>query len=126
MIDARALAAAVRTQPGVATLHPGQLGTASTFTADGRVWGIRIGPDAIDIHVVVRPGFALIPLAHTLSAVVSATLGDPGYAGEIRVHIEDLLVDEQVTTLVDLTAEPHHTVGAPPSAPPAPEPRRKQ
>lgn len=63
MIDARALAAAVRTQPGVATLHPGPLGTASAFTADGRLWGIRISPEAIDVHVVVRPGFAMIPLA---------------------------------------------------------------
>ncbi len=126
MIDARALAAAVRTQPGVATLHPGPLGTASTFTGDGRVWGIRIGPDAIDVHVVVRPGFAMIPLAQTLSALVSATVDDPGYAGQIRVHIEDLLVDEQVTTLADLTAQSHQTVDAPQSAPPAPEPRRKQ
>ncbi|PRZ43703.1 hypothetical protein CLV47_102394 [Antricoccus suffuscus] len=126
MIDARALAAAVRTQPGVATLHPGPLGTASTFTAAGRVWGIRISPDAIDVHVVVRPGFSLVALAQALTAIVGSAVDDPAYTGEIRVHVEDLLVDEKVTTLAALSFEPHLPADAPPSAPPASLPRRKQ
>ena len=130
MIDARALAATIRAHPGVARLHPGPLGTASTFTADGRVWGIRIGPDTIDIHVIVRPGFAIIQLARALAEAVTAQIGTPEYAGTVRVHVEDLLVDETVATLAEIRAAPRRPDAAadppPYRVPPAPDLRRNQ
>lgn len=111
MIDASAIAAALRAHPGVVRLHPGRFGTASTFTAEGRVWGVRVAPDFIDLHIVIRPEFPMIELAQALTRMVQQIIRETvvDYAGQVRVHIEDLLVDD-ATTLATMRAAPPNTV----------------
>ncbi len=96
MSDAVAIERAVRAVPGVGGMHAGRYGTASTFTADGRIWGVRIAPDAIDVHVTSYPGVDLQALGVQVRAAVLAATGD--YAGAVRVHIEDLVEPGDVTS----------------------------
>ena len=72
MSDAVAIERAVRAVPGVGGMHAGRYGTASTFTADGRIWGVRIAPDAIDVHVTSYPGVDLQALGVQVRAAVLA------------------------------------------------------
>lgn len=91
MIDAVSIAQAVRSVPGVVDLHSGPFGTASTFTNNGRIWGIRTGPEAIDVHVVTEASTNALAVA----AAVRAAIADlDGFAAAglppISVHIEDI------------------------------------
>ncbi|GAB3299545.1 hypothetical protein EK0264_18015 [Epidermidibacterium keratini] len=94
--DAVAIERAVRAVPGVGAMHAGPHGTASSFTADGRIWGVRIAPDAIDIHVTSYPGLDLQALGKAVRAAVLAVAGD--YAGKVRVHIEDLVEPDDLAS----------------------------
>ncbi len=42
---------AVLAVPGVAALHPGMFGEVATYLPGRRVAGVRVGTDAIDVHV---------------------------------------------------------------------------
>lgn len=69
-------------------MHPGPHGTAATYSANGRVWGVRIGPGRIDVHVVAT---AQVPLDRLGQAVRNAVHNAvPNWTDELVVHIEDL------------------------------------
>lgn len=79
--------------PGVLGMHAGPYGTAATFSTSGRVWGVRFGPDRLDVHVITESGRHLGDLGRKIQSAVRA-VGDD-YAGQVLVHIEDISVPEQ-------------------------------
>lgn len=90
MIDAAEVGRAVLAVPGVVGLHPGPYGTASTFTAAGRIWGVRIGPDDLHVHLVIDSTHHLPTIARQIRSAVRALPG--AAATRIAVHAEDLVL----------------------------------
>lgn len=72
--------------PGVAALHSGMFGEVGTYLPGRRVAGVRIGTDAIDIHV------SLVfdaPVRGTAAAIRQAL--QPLSALPINVTVEDVV-----------------------------------
>ena len=83
---ADAVAAITRAVPGVADLHPGMFGEVGTYLPGRRVSGVRIGDDAIDVHITVWEGVAVRDTAAAVRAAVAAA--HPGTA--VNVTVEDV------------------------------------
>ncbi|MEU7813304.1 hypothetical protein [Pseudonocardia sp. NPDC049154] len=85
--DVDLIAAAVTSCPLVAGLHPGTYGEVATYLPGRRLPGIRIGTDAIEIHVTAYLAAAsmLQVAAHVRTAVAPWAAGRP-----VDVVIEDL------------------------------------
>lgn len=88
MITPETIRSAALAVDGVLGMHPGPFGTAATFTADGRIWGVRATDSRIDVHVVAEEGTDLARVGRDVQASVTRACG--GYAGLISVHIEDI------------------------------------
>lgn len=83
---ADAVAAITRAVPGVADLHPGMFGEIGTYLPGRRVAGVRVGDDAIDIHITVWDGVAVRDTAAAVRAAVAAVR--PGTP--VNVTVEDV------------------------------------
>ena len=79
------VAAAVRSVPGVAGLHPGPLGQIGTLMPGRRVDGVRIRPDVTEVHVTAVVGTPLNALADALMAAVGPVTGT-----RVDVVVEDV------------------------------------
>lgn len=116
MTDPTAIRDAVLATPGVIAMHPGPFGTAATFTAQGRIWGVRLGADRVDVHLVGQVGRRLDALGAAVQAAVRGV--SPGYPGAVVVHVEDITVPQP-------TARPGPAADPPPAIVQSPEePRR--
>lgn len=91
MIDAAEVGRAVLAVPGVVGLDPGPYGTASTFTAAGRIWGVRLGPDDLHVHIVIDTTHPLPMIARQIRSAVRALPGATAIT-RIAVHAEDLVL----------------------------------
>ena len=60
------IATAVLAVPGVAGLHAGMFGEVATYLPGRRVTGVRIGADAVEVHVSVLVD---VPIRATASAI---------------------------------------------------------
>lgn len=80
------VAAAVRTVPGVADLHPGVLGQIGTLLPGRRVDGVRIRSDVTEIHVSATLGTPLTALADAVMTVVRPLTGT-----RVDIVIEDVV-----------------------------------
>ncbi|MEO3937704.1 hypothetical protein V3N99_13240 [Dermatophilaceae bacterium Soc4.6] len=80
-----AVALAVRQVPGVADLHGGAMGEVGTYLPGRLVRGIRLRPEATEVHVTLLFG---APVRETASAVRTAVaLVVPG---AVDVVVEDV------------------------------------
>jgi hypothetical protein len=92
-VDARELSRVVERCPAVASLTGGPDGLAATYLPGDRVPGVRITPDAVELHVIARWG---LPMADVADEVRRATL--PLVAGRhVDVVVED--VEEPAVTV---------------------------
>lgn len=114
MIDPQVVRAAVLDTAGVLEMHPGPHGTAATFTAGGRVWGVRLDADRIDVHIVAESGRPLAALGRSVQHAVRRAL--PDYGGPVVVHVEDVTVPQptaqdglEPAIVVERTEEPRRT-----------------
>lgn len=103
MTDPQAVRDATLAVPGVTGMHPGRFGTAATFSANGRVWGVRLAPGRLDVHVVAATGGSLTSLGRAIQHAVRRT--DPDYAGDIVVHIEDLTAPPPTDETYEVAAD---------------------
>ena len=88
MIDPEVIRDAALTCAGVLAMHAGPFATASTYSAAGRTWGVRIGDGRIDVHIVADQTHDLRTVGREVQAAVRAAADD--YPGLIAVHIEDV------------------------------------
>ena len=80
------IAAAVLDVPGVAGMHAGMFGEVATYLPGRRVAGVRITPDAVEVHVSVLVD---VPIRDTASAIRQAVA--PLTALPINVTVEDVV-----------------------------------
>lgn len=83
---ADAVAALVRTVPGVAGLHPGMFGEVGTYLPGRRVDGVRIIDDVIEVHITVWSDAAVRDTAARVRSAVSAAFRDT----PVDVTVEDI------------------------------------
>lgn len=89
MTDPHAIREAALATDGVLAMHRGPHGTAAAYSPGiGRVWGVRVADDRIDVHVVAEEGRDLRAVGRAVRDAVRGTVGD--YPGEVTVHIEDI------------------------------------
>ncbi len=86
MEQADRIAAAVLAVPGVAGLHAGSFGEVATYLPGRRVTGVRIGRDAVDVHVSVGIDVPIRPTAAAIRRAVAALSALP-----INVTVEDVV-----------------------------------
>lgn len=94
------VAAAVRAVPGVADLHPGPLGQIGTLLPGRRVDGVRIGPQATEVHVSATMGTSLTTLADALVAAVHPITGT-----RVDVVVEDIVGPDDLPTIPSSTED---------------------
>ena len=83
--DAEAIAAAVRTAPGVAGLHAGGLRLVVTLLPGRRVEGVQVSDDRVTVSVVAQ-GVPIPVLAGQVRARVAPLAG----GRPVDVHVADL------------------------------------
>jgi hypothetical protein len=83
---ATALAEAISAVPGVSRLSPGRFGEVATYLPGGRVPGIRLGAESLDVHVVADWGVSVPELAAQVRSAASDVIG----AGRIDVYVDDM------------------------------------
>lgn len=88
MIDPEVVRDAVLSVPGVVGMHEGPHGTAATFCARGRVWGVRVDPACLHVHLVGEPGRPLVDLGRAVHDAVQGVLAETDRS--VIVHIEDV------------------------------------
>lgn len=126
--EADRLAEIVLAQPGVAGLHRGQFGEVATYLPGRRVSGIRIGDDAVEIHLVVTTdqpvwdvadAVRLAVLPEVGGRAVDLVIGDVATAAELAaaaavtetVVVEDATIVEETVVTETVTTEITATVG---------------
>ena len=82
---AGAIATAVRRQPGVARLSGGP-GGIGTYDPAGRVLGVRVNSDGVELHLVVEWVASLPHLADEVRAAIRPLVGDR----PVAVFLEDI------------------------------------
>ena len=80
------IAAAVRSVPGVADLHPGMFGEVGTYLPGRRVAGVRIRGDVVEVHISVVFNAAVRDTAAAVRSAVAALM--PGVS--VDVIVEDV------------------------------------
>lgn len=85
-VDADVVAALVLACPAVAGLSGGPFGAAATYLPGRCVTGVRIGPDAVEVHVVARHGPGVLELARQ----VRRALVDVVRGRAVDVVVEDI------------------------------------
>ena len=79
------IAELVRAVPGVVALHAGRFGEVATYLPGRRVTGVKLGEQAVEVHVVAEFGAPLRALARAVHVAVAAVVTVP-----VQVFIEDL------------------------------------
>ena len=82
------IAAATLAVPGVAGLHAGMFGEVATYLPGRRVTGVRIGADAVEVHVSVVVDDD-VPIRATARAIQRAVA--PLTALPVNVTVEDVV-----------------------------------
>jgi uncharacterized alkaline shock family protein YloU len=90
VVEAAAIAAAVRLCPSVADLSGGRFGEVATYLPGRRVTGVRIGDRAIDVHCVGRYGVPIPVLATQIRTALAPLVG----GRPINIRVEDLELTE--------------------------------
>jgi len=80
------IAAAARSVEGVADLHGGMFGEVGTYLPGGRVAGIRIAGDRVEVHVTLYWDHPVRATADAVRAAVEPLVDQPVY-----VTVEDLV-----------------------------------
>ena len=83
---AEAVADAVAACPGVVRLGTGSTIEVATYLPGRRVHGVRMGDDAVEVHVVARPGTVLPDLAEAVRRAVITVVSTQ----IVDVYIDDL------------------------------------
>lgn len=78
---------AVISVDGVVATHSGMFGEVGTYLPGRRIPGIRLGDDAVEVHVTVSYGSDLARTAAAIRSRVSALTG----ARTVDVRIEDIV-----------------------------------
>jgi hypothetical protein len=90
---ARSIADAVTAVPGVAGLtSSGSAVEVATLFAGGKVVGLRLADDTVEIHIVAAR-VPLGPVADEAAAAARRVLGAAGDNRSVRVVVGDVLVD---------------------------------
>ena len=89
---ARSVADAVTAVPGVAAMSPGSGVEVATLFAGGKVIGLRLGPDAVDVHIVADR-VPLQPVADEAAEAARRVLAAAGDERSVRVVVEDVMMD---------------------------------
>lgn len=85
-VDADTVAALVLGCPAVAGLSGGPYGAAATYLPGRRVAGVRIGADAVEVHVVARYG----PAVNEVAAQIRRALSGHVAGRTVDIVVEDL------------------------------------
>jgi hypothetical protein len=80
------IAAAALSVEGVADLHGGMFGEIGTYLPGGRVAGIRISGDRVEVHVTLYWEYAVRATADAVRSAVEPLVDQPVY-----VTVEDLV-----------------------------------
>jgi hypothetical protein len=88
LTEADQISAAVLACPDVAGMSAGTFGEIRSYLPGRTVPGVRLGDDAIEVHVVARYGPALPEVAGQIGRALAPLL--PGRA--VRVVVEDILL----------------------------------
>ena len=86
-VSAREIADAVLAVDGVTGLHGGVFGEIATYLPGGRVSGVVVGDDSVDVHVVVDMAHDLRSVAEQVRDVATRIAGSP-----VSVTVEDISV----------------------------------
>ena len=113
-VPVEAVAAAVERCAGVASLSAGALGGFGTYLPGRRIAGVRVGDDAVELHVVARWGISIPSLAADVRAAVAPLV--PGRTVDVVVDDVTLPSDELAHALLD--APPQLEAPTTPSLPP--------
>jgi hypothetical protein len=88
---ARDLAGRVEACPDVAGLSAGPFGTVATYLPGGRVSGIAVRDDEVEIAVIARYGRPFPAIADQVRQAVIPLVGER----PVRVAIDDVVMDEK-------------------------------
>ena len=86
---ARAVADAVIDVPGVARLHPGTGVEVATLFPGGKVIGLRLSGEAVEVHLVADR-VPLPPVADEAAGAAQRVLAAAGDGRDVRVVVEDV------------------------------------
>ena len=86
---ARAVADAVVDVPGVARLHPGTGVEVATLFPGGKVIGLRLSGEVVEVHLVADR-VPLPPVADEAAAAARRVLAAAGDGRDVRVVVEDV------------------------------------
>ena len=89
---ARSVADAVVAVPGVAALSPGSGVEVATLFAGGKVIGLRLGEEAVEVHIVADQ-VPLQPIADEAAQAARRVLAAAGDDRPVQVVVEDVMVD---------------------------------
>lgn len=85
-VDPDAVGRLVLSCPAVTALSGGPFGTAATYLPGRSVAGIRIEPDAVEVHAVVRFGVPVAELARQVRAALAGRTG----GRRVDIVVEDV------------------------------------
>jgi hypothetical protein len=86
---ARAMAEAVLDVPGVARLSPGYPVEVATLFAGGKVVGVRLSGEVVEVHIVAGQ-VPLPPVAEQASIAAKRVLSAAGDDREVMVVVDDV------------------------------------
>jgi len=89
---ARAVADAVLAVPGVAGLSPGSGVEVSTQFSGGKVIGVRLTGDKVEVHIVADR-IPLPPIANEAAAAARQVLAATGDDRPVVVVVDDIVTD---------------------------------
>jgi hypothetical protein len=89
---ARAVADAVLAVPGVAGLSPGSGVEVSTQFSGGKVIGVRLTGNEVEVHIVADRG-PLPPIANEAAAAAGRVLSAGGDNRPVLVVVDDIVTD---------------------------------
>lgn len=79
------IAALVLAVPDVVRLHAGRFGEVATYLPGRRVTGIKLGVDAVEVHVVIAGHTPVRQTAQLIHAAVATLVATP-----VHVYVEDV------------------------------------
>lgn len=86
---AHAVADAATAVPGVARLSPGSGVEVATLYAGGKVIGVRLSGEAVEVHIVANTA-PLQPVATEVNLAVRRVLGAAGDNRPVNVVVDDV------------------------------------
>jgi hypothetical protein len=105
---AERVATAVRSVPDVVDLHAGALGETVTLLPGGRVPGVKVRDDGVEVHLAVAHGSDLRATADAVRTAVRGVLDRP-----VTVVVEDVVTPEPEPAPVPVPALPTDTTATP-------------